>query len=107
MLNIASPSKIYFYVPAADRPGVEVMPLFQDERETVRLERWSPKTAVSVKAGAGLEVLVLSGMYHDGTNTYGRWDWLRLPPGHQSLSATAGASGAVVWIKSDHLAAMS
>src|ERR1700693_5302754 len=28
------------YVPAPDRPGVEIMPLFRDQSEDVRLERW-------------------------------------------------------------------
>ena len=35
------------FTPAPDRDGVAVAPLFQDARETVRLERWAPHAAIS------------------------------------------------------------
>lgn len=94
-----------YFVPSRDRPHVEVMPLFKDSRETVRLEHWAPNAEVAVPSGRGLEVFVVEGGFSDGTRKFRRWDWLRLPPGDQ-LSAYAGPSGAKVWVKSDHLAEM-
>ena len=35
---------------APGRPGTEVMPLFKDEREEVRLERWAPEAKVAPDA---------------------------------------------------------
>src|ERR1700722_7821014 len=43
------------------RPGVAVMPLFGDGRETVRLERWAPGAEVELAVPGGIEVLVLDG----------------------------------------------
>lgn len=93
-----------WFVDDAARPGAAVLPLFRDDRERVRLERWTPGADVTVATGKGLEVFVLSGGFRDGGGrAFGRWDWLRLPPGER-LTATAGDVGAEVWIKSDHLA---
>src|SRR6516164_1486581 len=49
------------YIAAPGRPGVELMPLFQDRRESVRLERWAPHAEIVLPAPAGLELLVLGG----------------------------------------------
>ena len=40
------------YVPDPGRAGVELMPLFQDARESVRLERWAPDAEIDL-ANAG------------------------------------------------------
>ena len=89
-------------VPAADRPGVSIMPLFQDERETVQMETWQASAAISMDLAEGGEFLVLDGSFETGGDTLRKHSWLRLPKG-ASLQARAGASGAKVWIKTRHL----
>ena len=51
---------------SAGRPGAEVMPLFEDAHEQVRLERWSPGAAVDIAAPGGIEILVLDGSFEKG-----------------------------------------
>ena len=53
------------YRLATGRPGVELIPLFCDSREEVRLERWAPGTAVTVAVPGGVEVLVLDGDFYE------------------------------------------
>ncbi len=91
------------YAPAPGRPGVEVMPLFRDSREDVRLERWAPGAVVSLDAPGGAEVLVLEGGFDDsGEDHFEPQSWLRLPPG-AALQATAGLEGCKAWVKTGHL----
>ncbi|MEM9100575.1 MAG: cupin domain-containing protein, partial [Pseudomonadota bacterium] len=92
-------------VEAFGRPGVKVVPLFKDHRETVRIEEWAPSAAVSLDVTDGLEVFVLRGGFIESADTLTEWDWLRLPDGAR-LEATAGKTGARVWIKAGHLADM-
>src|SRR5689334_9272482 len=47
--------------PAPERPGAEVIPLFNDGREDVRLERWAPGAQIALANEGGLELLVLDG----------------------------------------------
>jgi anti-sigma factor ChrR (cupin superfamily) len=84
------------------RDGVLVMPLFRDPHEDVRLEQWAPRTAIDVDPESGLEVLVLSGGFSEGGETYAKHSWLRLPAGAH-FSARAAAAGCRVWIKEGHL----
>ncbi len=84
------------------RVGAEVMGLFRDANEDVRLERWAPDARVQLDAGGGMEVLVIQGSFTEGGETFEPQSWLRLPTGAQS-EARAGTSGAKVWIKSGHL----
>lgn len=81
------------------------LPLYSDPHEDVCLVNWAPGLEVSFTAEGGAELFVLEGGYQDGDETFGRWDWLRLPPGGQ-LDAKAGPDGARVWIKSGHLTEM-
>ena len=37
------------------------MPLFQDEREEVRIEQWQPNLEVTFDASGGAKILVLKG----------------------------------------------
>src|SRR5690606_38070658 len=90
------------YVRAVERPGVEVMPLFSDAHESVRLERWAPDASISQPAPGGAELLVLSGSFVESGETFEPQSWLRLPPG-STLRATAGAQGCTVWMKMGHL----
>jgi len=86
-----------------DRPEREVLELFQDAREHVRLERWQPDSEISLAVPGGLELLVLSGGFVEGGETFKPQSWLRLPAGGR-LRATAAASGCTLWAKSGHLA---
>jgi hypothetical protein len=93
------------FLPAPDRPGVEVMPLFRDAREDVRLERWAPGARVTLAAlPGGMELLVLDGSFLEGGDAFAAQSWLRLPDG-AALDAAAGGQGCRVWAKSGHLVA--
>ena len=72
------------FVPDPARPGVQVMPLFHDRRETVRLERWVPGAEVDLDVPGGMELLVLDGGFTRG------WRELRT-----SVMAPASARRAV------------
>ena len=87
---------------SATQEGVDSLPLFEDRRETVLMERWAPGTQRTIDASGGLEIFVIEGELTESGDTLTRWDWLRLPVGAQ-LEAVAGASGARVWIKTGHL----
>ena len=89
-------------IPAANRPGVAVMPLFQDTRETVRCENWEAGADVKIDLPQGGEFLVLDGSFDEGGDTLGQGSWLRLPQG-ATLMAKAGDTGAKVWMKLRHL----
>jgi|SRR5688572_4722170 len=88
---------------APDRPGVEVTPLFKDEREEVRLERWTPGARIDLALPQGAEFLVLSGNFEEGGEMFADQSWLRLPA-KATLQATAGADDCRVWLKTGHLA---
>ena len=90
------------FQPVADRPGVEVMPLFKDEREEVRLERWARGAGIELTLPQGAEFLVLSGSFEEHGERFAEQSWLRLPA-RATLRATAGADGCRVWIKTGHL----
>ena len=91
------------FVADPQRIGVEVMPLFRDDGEDVRLERWAANTNVDLVSQGGMEVLVLDGGFVEADQEFARLSWLRLPKDGTS-TATTGASGARVWIKRGHLA---
>jgi hypothetical protein len=90
------------FIPATGRLGVELMPLFQDRRESVRIERWSPGAMVDLAVPGGIELLVLDGGFDEGGESFEPQSWLRLPPGAR-LAARAGANGCRLWVKTDHL----
>ncbi len=89
-------------VEAAGRPGVSVMPLFQDDRETVQVETWAPGASVEINAPEGGEFLVLDGGFEEGGDSLRKHSWLRIPQGGR-LNAVAGENGAKVWMKTRHL----
>ncbi|MEM7044044.1 MAG: cupin domain-containing protein [Pseudomonadota bacterium] len=89
-------------VASGDRTGVEVTPLFHDEREDVRLEHWAPGADVTLDAKGGAELFVLDGGFSEGNDQLRRHSWLRVPIGG-TVNAKAGPDGAKVWIKTDHL----
>ncbi len=89
----------------ATRPGVAIMPLFHDERETVRIETWDPDAAIEQPLPDGGEFLVLDGDFVESGETnehLRRHSWLRIPRGGK-LTAKTGSSGARVWSKTRHL----
>ena len=90
------------YRPATGRPGVELIPLFCDSREEVRLERWAPGAAIANTVLGGAEVLVLDGDFYEGGERFEAQSWLRLPAG-SALQAKAGPEGCKVWVKTGHL----
>jgi len=90
------------YTQAADRPGVEIAPLFRDSREEVRMERWQPNVSVALDLPDGGEFLVLDGAFDDDGEVFASQSWLRLPP-RGRLSATAGGDGCLLWMKTGHL----
>jgi len=93
------------FIPDRERPGAEIMPLFLDNREDVRLERWAPGARVALDASNGMEVLVLAGSFSEGGEVFEMQSWLRLPKDCAAF-ATVGINGARVWIKRGHLAEM-
>lgn len=93
------------YEAVAGRPGVEGLPLFRDDSEDVRLERWRPHAAITLDVPGGAELLVLSGAFDEGGECFEPQSWLRLPTG-SVLKATAGPQGCRVWIKTGHLRAI-
>jgi hypothetical protein len=90
------------FVPAPDRPGVELAPLFRDEREDVRLERWAPDAKIALGDPGGLELLVLDGSFVERGEAFEAQSWLRLPS-EESMVARAGPNGCKAWVKSGHL----
>jgi hypothetical protein len=88
--------------PANGRPGVELIPLFRDSREEVRLERWAPGATIAMAVPGGAEVLVLDGDFYEGGERFEVQSWLRIPAGG-ALQAKAGPEGCKVWIKTGHL----
>ncbi|UWQ32069.1 cupin domain-containing protein [Leisingera sp. M527] len=83
--------------------GLSEIPLFEDSRERVRIELWSPEEEVNVTGHKGFEALVIEGSFTEGGELFGINSWLRLPPG-MALNAKAGSEGARLWVKSGHLA---
>ena len=91
------------FVSAVERPGIEVMSLFEDDREAVSLERWQAGALIDFDARDGLEVLVLDGSFIEGGETFQELSWLRLP--RQGVAqALAGPTGTRVWMKRGHFA---
>ena len=84
------------------RPGVSVLPLYADTRETVRLETWSPRTNIDLLPKGGWEAFVISGSFTQDGETFLAQSWLRLPDGYL-LNVTAGPTGCHVLVKEGHL----
>ena len=90
------------YRPATGRPGVELIPLFSDRHEEVRLEHWAPGVSITMGLPGGAEVLALDGDFREGGERFEAQSWLRLPAG-STLQAKAGPKGCKVWVKTSHL----
>jgi len=90
------------FTPAVGRLGAEVKPLFRDDREDVRLERWAPGAAITLATSDGAEFLVLEGAFSEGGEDFAPHSWLRLLC-DSTLRATVGSEGCTVWVKTGHL----
>ena len=88
--------------PDPERPGISTHSLAHRDYEQVALEQWEPHTQSLTMAGGGFEILVLDGAISFAGDTFGRHDWLRVPPG-EAADLTAGPDGARLWIKRGHL----
>ena len=86
----------------ATRNGVSASTLFEDQRESVRLENWDANSEISIDNTGGLEAFVLGGSFTEAGDKLVKHSWLRIPEG-SSFTATAGPNGANVWIKTGHL----
>jgi len=91
-----------FSVRSAENAGVLIMPLFQDERETVQLETWGAGAEISKNLPNGGEYLVLDGEFKENRDKLQKHSWLRIPRGG-ALNAIVGTQGAKVWSKTRHL----
>jgi quercetin dioxygenase-like cupin family protein len=89
------------YKAAANRPGVELLPLFQDDCEDVRLERWMANARITLNVPDCAELLVLDGGFDEGAENFEPLSWLRLPTG-SALQAKASPNGCRIWIKTGH-----
>lgn len=90
------------YEAVATRPGAAVLPLFRDQDEDVRLERWEPDATIRLDLPGGAEVLVLNGGFDEGDEQFEPLSWLRLPV-DSVLCAKAGPEGCRLWVKAGHL----
>ena len=93
------------YLDASHRPGVAILPLFEDAHEQVRLERWPPGADISLPASGGIELLVLEGSFIERGEAFEPGSWLRLPV-DAPLHARVQSEGARLWIKTGHLTAL-
>lgn len=84
------------------RPSVKIIPLFKDNRETVRLEEWRADQTFSIGHDAGAEYFVLEGGFSIGDEVFVQHSWLRLPVAQKELVKVA-EEGARVWVKMGHL----
>jgi hypothetical protein len=90
------------YKAAANRTGVDLLTLFRDDCEDVRLEQWMPHAAIRMDVPGGAELLVLNGGFDESGESFEPLSWLRLPPG-SALQAKTGPNGCGLWIKTGHL----
>lgn len=88
--------------PAADRPGLSILPLFEDARESVRIESWTAGSRQRLDGHGGVELFVLDGGFREAGARLKPGSWLRLPPS-APLEAEAGPKGARLWVKTGHL----
>ncbi len=86
----------------SSRPGVQFNTLFEDSRETVRVEQWEAGASVTLDTSGGAELLVLDGAFTQAGDIVDKLSWLRIPM-NRDFQAMAGANGARVWIKTGHL----
>jgi anti-sigma factor ChrR (cupin superfamily) len=82
-----------------------VLPLHEHGPEHVALVRWVPSTKfMPHQHWGGEKILVLDGVFEDEHGTYPKGSWLRSP--HLSAhNPFTGPDGALIYVKTGHLAA--
>jgi ChrR Cupin-like domain len=86
------------YITDLMRRGVSTLSLFEDDRETVRLEKWEQNTSIDLLAPDGLEIFVIQGGLLESGENFLPYSWLRLPPDSRLL-AQSGSTGCHIWLK--------
>ncbi|CED60612.1 Putative uncharacterized protein [Moritella viscosa] len=89
------------FIQDEGRTAVQYKALHTFKQETVRLERWTHDSSISLDNTGGIEVLVVNGEFSHQGNIYRQFDWLRLPVG-EMLDATTTSNNCTVWIKTGH-----
>ena len=84
--------------------GLQVMPLHSFQTEHVALVKWAPDTRFKPHHHwGGEEIFVLEGTFCDENGKYPKGSWLRSP--HMSRHTPfTGADGALIYVKTGHLA---
>lgn len=86
----------------ASKNGVATAVLHGDTRETVTFSDLEGGATMTSDAPGGTEILVISGTATVNGEALKQNAWLRLPDG-TAMTATAGADGAKLWMKTGHL----
>jgi ChrR Cupin-like domain len=86
------------YITDLTRNGVSTLSLFEDDRETVRLEKWEANASIDLLAPDGLEIFVIRGSFRESGEVFQTYSWLRLPLDSRLL-AQSGPEGCQVWLK--------
>lgn len=89
-------------IPHREFPGIAMTSLYRDEYENVSVLDFDAHANIQLNVNGGAELLVLEGELQEGNDTLVKHSWLRIPEGGD-MRAKAGASGAKVWIKQQHL----
>lgn len=86
-------------------PGLSVLPLHEHGTESVALVKWAPGTRFNThRHWGGEEILVLEGTFQDELGSYPKGSWLRSP--HGSIHTPFSDEGALIYVKTGHLAAL-
>jgi anti-sigma factor ChrR (cupin superfamily) len=84
--------------------GLAVLPLFERGSERIALVKWAPQTQFMRHSHWGGEkILVLDGVFGDEHGSYPRGTWMRNPHLSEHKPFT-GSAGAVIYVKTGHLA---
>jgi anti-sigma factor ChrR (cupin superfamily) len=85
-------------------PGWEVLALYRDGAEEIRLSRLAANTRLPEhEHHGGEEILVLKGQLEDGLDSYEEGDWVRFPDGSRHRPFSRG--GCRLYVKRGHLPA--
>jgi ChrR Cupin-like domain len=86
------------YISDLTRNGVSTLSLFEDDRETVRLEKWEANASIDLLAPDGLEIFAIQGDFSESGEVFQPYSGLRLPPDSRLL-AQSGPEGCHIWLK--------
>lgn len=95
--NINQPNMIL-----SSQKNTHFLSLYQDQFESVRIERLQAGDEFSLNCTGGAELLVLRGNLTEAGDRLNRHSWCRLPDDYHYVGR-AGDGGCMLWIKSGHL----